>query len=499
MTLFCRIFAAAIFGLLSLQVGLAELPTKPSLDCTPNGNRFDLESLTDAALQSQYAENVAVIVGGGSNGDDLVVGGALDERFLNQEILYNGFYSPTYYVERANSVCAADFEGGLPLIEGVFIPFGAPVPAADAAHGAFFLGTISNNGFDTAVSLAKSTTATLQSPSSCPSGTQSSPATCWPIVSLANVTTSDVQNVALAVDQRISGTGAGDVYVAATTYLSDSTNSQITLSACTNLNLACSSAVVASGSDLNTQYASVQVQPGGGITIAYENVVVPFGEVQFKFVNCTPRGAPNPPTCSAPTLVIAEPNPVWGTPGAINAIFPQMPYHVDRLESNGNITSFLIYDQCAVAQIGDYFCPKAQIVLTFSTDGGSTWSPLQIVGPATGQQFLGSIALDVSTGTVNIAYFSSQNDVLQIQTQVFLAQVLPSQTSVQPPQQITTTLYDGPYGYLGGETDLSVAAGGTGNTGQSRVYIHFTDSVAQGVYNDQSFRIYHNTLTRFEY
>ena len=495
---------ALFSALLLLAIGISLWPSSAAGEtkasgCTPNGNRFDLEALTDAAFYGQYNEAVAVIPNRGGNGTDLVVGGALDERFLNPLIEYDGFYSPSYYVQRDNSNCAADFEGGMPIL-GQFVPVGPPTPAADAAHDAFFIATTSIGGENFAVGIVKSTVANLLNASTCPNGTQESSALCWPLGGIANVTASTVQNPSIAVDQRTSGTGAGDVYIAATTYIYGEVSTQITLSACTNSKLSCSSTVVASGSDSAPQYPTVQVRPDGGITIAYGNGAASYGPVQFKFVNCTPNGAPNPPTCGTPTLVITEPNPALGRPGDIQAFFEQYPYHVDRLEANGKtVTSFLIYDQCAVPQIGDYFCPKAQVVLTYSTDGGNTWSPLQVVGSAVGQQFLSNMALDASTGTVNIAYFSSQNDKLMYHTQLFLAQVPPGQTVAGAPHQITQTPYDGPFGYDEGATDLSLAAGGTGQTGQSVVYFQFTGSTAKGMYNGQAFRIYHNVLTKYQY
>lgn len=483
---------------LSLYSSSAAEETKASPGCTPNGNRFDLEALTDAAFYGQYNEAVAVIPNRGGNDADLVVGGALDERFLNTQIEYDGFYSPSYYVQRDNSTCAADFEGGMPIL-GLFVPVGPPMPAADGAHDAFFIATPSIKGDSFGIGIVKSTAANLLNAATCPNGTQENPAVCWPLANVVNVTSSVIENPSIAVDQRTSGTGAGDVYVAATTYTSNGLSTQITLSACTNSNLNCSSTVVASGTDSAPQYPNIQVRPDGGITIAYGNGAASFGPVQFKFVNCTPNGAPQPPTCGTPTLVVTEPNPALGRPGNIQAFYEQYPYHVDRLEANGKtVTSFLIYDQCAVQQIGNDFCPKTQVVLTDSTDGGNTWSPLQVVGSAAGQQFLANMALDASTGTVNIAYFSSQNDTLTFHTQVFLAQVPPGQTTAGAPHQITQTPYDGPFGYETA-TDLSVAAGGTGQSGQSRVYIHFTGSTAKGIYNGQAFRIYHNVLTRYEY
>jgi hypothetical protein len=155
-------------------------------------------------------------------------------------------------------------------------------------------------------------------------------------------------------------------------------------------------------------------------------------------------------------------------------------------------------------------CPKTQVVIAFSTDAGNTWSPLVPVSPnMPGQQFLGAIALDQSTGTVNIAYYSSQNGALKTRTQVYLAQVPGGQTAVSSINQVTGTLYDGPTGFSGlstynGDTIacncdyIGVAAAGTGKKGQSRAYIHFTGST-NGSFNAQAFPIYTNVLTRFDY
>jgi hypothetical protein len=185
---------------------------------------------------------------------------------------------------------------------------------------------------------------------------------------------------------------------------------------------------------------------------------------------------------------------------------------VDRLEADHKtVTTFYIYDQCAVATYTarevPQTCSKTQVAMTYSTDGGSTWSPIVPISPKTpGQQFLGNIALDESTGTVNIAYYSSQNDPLKLRTQIFLAQVPPGQTTVGAINQVTRQLYDGPTGFLQFDQGdpaaccdyIGVAAAGNGKSGQSHVYIHYTGSVS-GTFNGQKFPIYTNMLTKFDY
>jgi hypothetical protein len=305
------------------------------------------------------------------------------------------------------------------------------------------------------------------------------------------------------------------VYVAAklATFINPGEEEQISLMACTNSTLNCGSSVIVSGKDTSAWYSSVQVRPDGGITVSYAHVVFRFAKsttYEIKFVNCTPHGAPNPPTCSAPTLVATAERlgtPMVGDEADIGDV--AYPWHVDRLEADGKtVTTFLIYDQCAVAPfLSGQDCPKTQTAMTFSTDGGNTWSPFQVVSPNTpGQQFLGNIALDASTGTVNIAYYSTQNDPMQLRTQVFLAQIPPGQTTVGKINQITKSPFDGqPSCVVYGNPALAcgawigVSAAGTGQKGQSRVYIHFTGTTSNGSFNGQKFPTYTNTLTKFEY
>ena len=55
------------------------------------------------------------------------------------------------------------------------------------------------------------------------------------------------------------------------------------------------------------------------------------------------------------------------------------------------------------------------------------------------QQFFGTVATDASRETVNIAYYSTQNDPLQQHLQLFLAQVAPGSTAVGVPHLLTST------------------------------------------------------------
>jgi hypothetical protein len=489
--------------------------------CNPNGNTFNLAPTVNGSLQGQANESVALLLGGGDNGNDLVLGGALDYRQL---IFDSGFPNDVFYVERDNASCAADFEGGLPGITvslfGTFVSIvGYPQALADPIHDAFFMADVRTNGEQLGIGIVRAAAANFLNANNCPSGTQVDTALCWQTGSVANLAAVNTElfNPSIAVDQRNSGTGAGDVYLAVAQQNND-TNAQpqIALSACTNV-LDCGQPVIISGSDTDALYPQVQVRSDGGISISYANVVIKnflIASYEMKFVSCTPNGAPNPPTCNSPILVTNETHPGVTVPGdGLSSTDVAFPRHINRLESDGKtITTFLIYDQCAVAIFelrganDGQVCPKTQVVVASSTDDGNTWSAIVPVSPNTpGQQFLGNIALDQSTGTVNIAYYSSQNDPLNLRTQVYLAQILPGQTTVSKFNQITATLYDGPTGFNLFNGDpvsccdyIGVAAAGTGQSGQSHVYIHFTGA-ADGKLNGQGFPIYTNTLTEFEY
>jgi hypothetical protein len=491
-----------VLSAVSPSYSAAQQPTNPASGCTPSGTRFDLEPLVNAffigshPFQTQASESVALMLGRGGSGDDLVIGTALDARTFGQQ--FNQSYSDAYYVGRDNDKCEADFEGLIPFSTGGI----APLVVADPAHDAFFIATAQQFPV-VGIGIAKSDAATLLNPSSCPNGTQSNPGACWPIDVLANATPAAllVGNPAIAVDQRKTGTGSGDVYVAASQESPGPLN-QITLSACARLNLECSQSIIISGTDTNTEYSTVQVRPDGGITVSYasaSNCDYVCSEIQFKFVTCTPAGAPNPPTCNAPVLVKTESNRTGAGVGDSLVAQSLFPRHVHRLESDGKtVTTFLVYDRCGVPLDG-LVCSQSRVVYTDSTDNGKTWSALQTVGAAAGQQFLGNLALDASTGTVNFAYYSAQNDSrYKIESQVFLAQIAPGQTSVGTPHQITDALFYGSID-LFDRPSIGVAAGGTGKAGQSHVYIHFTGSTTKGTFNGHAFPIIHNILTRFEY
>jgi len=520
--------AAILIATLQLGATTGRAAQPSALGCTPNGNTFNLQAASNAV--GQFNETVAVLRNAGSNGGDLVFGTALDARSLPPLGFLPGQDADAFYVQRSNSACAADLEGELPEIISntgdIYDIFGNPIVVADPAHGAFFVADLRYSG-QFAVGLMKATPATLLNTTQCPNGTEAGPAFCFvSVAQLANIfsvnTSAGLFSPSTAVDQRTNGTGAGDVYIAVVN-IDNNGNSAVFLSACANSLANCTNAVKISGSDTRAANPWAQVRPDGGITVSYveREANTPTSAMDIRFVNCQPGGSPHAPTCAAPLPVVRETQPT-GVPGEVQlspqyvnplvlqATDPTYPKHVDRLESDGTtVTTFMVYDRCDTAGItGDEIftplCPKTDLVMLSSTDDGVTWSPMQKVSGAAGQQFFGNVALDASTGTVNIAYYSTENDPLKTSMQVFLAQVAPGETSPGAPQQITSALYDGPLGGFNGNEELpasyiGLAAGGTGQAGQSRVYIHFSGNVTPGTYNGASFFVTNNILTSFQY
>jgi hypothetical protein len=155
----------------------------------------------------------------------------------------------------------------------------------------------------------------------------------------------------------------------------------------------------------------------------------------------------------------------------------------------------------------DKVCPKTDVVFTSSNNDGASWSPIAKVSASVGQQFFGTIADDASTGTINIAYYSTEEDPFQQQTQVFLAQVLPGTTSIGGTHQLTSAFADvqatPPLSFtlqpvaFGDRIGLSVA--GTGQTGESHAYVTYTWNSVLGTYNSASSPDVNNHLALFQY
>ena len=490
----------------------------PSTGCdTTNGTRFNLEPRLNA--QAQNSESVAFLLDGVSPGVDLVVG-AGNEAAVTVNTRFGNDVHDAYYVHRRGANCNADFEGTLP-----FAGLGAlfPTVVADPARGAFFLADLALSDGQPAMQVARTTAATLLSPTDCPSGTQQVGANpnCWPVGTIAVFMQPENQTAMLfphmSVDPRISGTGAGDVYLAA-----EILNLQkfpaidtVQIIACTNQTLSCGQPVVVSGTDQFAGRPWVQVRPDGLITISYLTFTqAPPSPSEIKFVTCQPQGAPKPPVCSAPHLVAKESFKVASfAPGDDDFDVQLYPKHVNRMESGGTFITFLVYDRCRSIISPPLFgtapvCSKIDLVIGESTNGGATWSTFTPVESAVGHQFMGTISNDVSTGITNIAYYSTQNDPFLQRPQIFVSQIPAGSTTAGTAKAISAAATDLNVGIQdfvvrNGIQDvglqIGLASAGTGTTGQSKLYVHYTWNNVFGISNGTKQPDQNNTLIPFSY
>jgi hypothetical protein len=498
----------------TLAVSLPAQETGPSVTVEPNCNgvRFNLEPRVNAVPQN--TESVDFLPNRVSPGVDLVVGAANDQRAS-----IGGF--DAYYVYRGGAQCGTDFEGT------VSTPAIDPIVVADPARDAFFFAD-EFLSLSQAMEVARTTATNLLSSTACPSGTQlnGSNPNCWPVIGTANFTNPSIPQAELldpymAVDPRTTGTGAGDVYVVAkfenTGAFPAVANVQII--ACTNKQLTCGSPVVVSRSDTFGSYPHVQVRQDGLITVSYWTFTKPFGTqpnpIDIKFATCTPQGAPQPPMCSMPALVATSNVPSLFAPGDSGFHDDLFPKHSNRLEADGNtFTTFLVYDRCqsiiGSPSLATPICSKVDVVVTSSTDGGATWSTPEAVETGAGHQFFGAIRNDTSTETINIAYYSTQDDFFLQRAKVRLRQIVPGSVVPGPANILTTTSTDpdagiqdliepGGLGFVNFGDRIGLAAAGTGTAGQSKIYVHYTWNNVFGMYNGIGQPDQNNTLLGSSY
>lgn len=498
------------------------------------GTRFNLEPHTHAVPQQLQA--VDFIPNGVATNLDLVVGGAYDFRGGGlgspppKNVVWDGSVSG-YYVHRSTTNdCSPQFEGGLPPIVSsgtTYLGNGGVAVAADPQRNAFFVADLrfgSTNNVS-AVGLFRASATTLLNSTLCPNGTHTAAqaTSCWeatPAMVLdpnpPGSLTATLDFPSVVVDERASnsGVGAGDVYVVFEKF--NVTNGGITLIACTNSTLSCSAPIIISNgsTEFGSVDAHVQVRPDGNITVTYvDQNAAPADTVHF--VMCAPSGAPKAPVCGAPTVVANE-NQAIG-PGIFNSLSGlNLPVftaarHADRLEADGKtFTSFVVWDRCNVyfqtPQGSFTTCLNAQVVLSKSTDGGATWSAPVAVNTSPGHQFFPWISTDVSTGTVNIAYYNTAADPSHKRIVVSLNQIAPGSTTIGPPIGMTSrpAPWDAdptqnPFA-IGFDFHFGMKARGMGSAGFSRVYTSFTSTADRpAIYGGERLREQNNNLQKVTY
>jgi len=514
----------------------AALDAAPSVACGAFGAKFNLEPNTPAV--PQQLEAVDFIPNRVGANEDLAVTGSYDFRGAGlgspapPGVTWDGSVSG-YYVHRSTTPdCSPQFEGGLPpIVSGstTYLGNGGVSVAADPQRDAFFVADLrfgSTNDVS-AVGLFRASSMTLLNTSLCPSGTHTAAQakSCWeatPAVVLdpnpPGILNATLDFPSVVVDERPSktGVGAGDVYVTFGDF--NVTTGGIVLIACTNGTLSCSTPLVISkGSpEFGSVDAHVQVRTDGNITVTYVDQNSPPSNT-IHFVMCTPSGAPKAPVCSAPVIVANEnqalgPTIFGGSLSGLNIPVFTAARHADRLESDGKtVTTFVIWDRCNVPfqtpPTGSYStCLNAQVVMSLSTDGGTTWSAPVPVNTSPGHQFFPWICTDTSTGTVNIVYYNTSPDSFHKRMIVSLNQIPAGSTAVGGTVGVTTT--PAPWDAdptqnplaIGFDYHFGMKSRGTGTAGQSRVYASFTSTAdRRAVYSGSQLPEQNNNLQKVTY
>ena len=527
--------AAAPVSRPSPQAGLpaAGQPSAPSIGCgTASGTRFNQEPRTPPDALPQNSPAVDFLFGSGLQGGDLVVGAANDFRGFFGGL---GDSGTGYYVHRNGAdtnPCSPQFEGGLPQISDrvtgeILLGGGDPVVEADPARNAVYIADIRLGSQAATIALFRATSLNLLSSTACPDGTHtaSQAQTCWP----AKIEVNPKQDGSLeflphiAVDPRTigSGTGAGDVYISGT-IATPLFGNLIFLSACKNDLSSCSPGKIVSGPDSNTDESHVRIRPdiatklNGSITLTYVNIsegpppdFTPIYDI--KYVTCTPSGAPAIPSCSSPTLITTETQPISfrggglgnGSLAATGFPFATFPKHDHRQDQNG-VETYVVWDRCKVGLIaGGGICPDADVSLAASNDNGQTWTFGNVDANA-GDQYFPWIVTDVFTNIVNVAYYSTTGDSMNHRPKVLLVQIAPGPSTPDPVgvAQTLTTIGMEPSGdfflrdtFIGNRIGVSARGTSIG----SRAYVHYMHNAVNGIYNGAAAPEQNNHLSQFSY
>lgn len=506
---------------------------------SPAAAVFNLEPATNAQPQNEVTVDFLPGTSGvsvfGISGGDLIVEGANDFRgvsdFLNSGIPTFAGVS-AYYV---GSACSPVMEGALPPLTGIFgesVPMqGDPMVATNQTSNNVYYSTLafstlsaSVKSTTTAVGLFYSTEANLTNPSNCPPAgtthTASQSATCWNTSAngsagiLVNALPGGLQGPleidkpAMAVDQRGSGTGAGDVYVTGTLFDLVDKFSSIFLVACTSNLSACSDPVYISD-DPNSQASDVKVDPYGNITVVYVNYtfngsgVLTGGEI--RYVGCAAAGAPMNPSCNPPVTVNTDANilPQNGPMAANDFRVNSIPSHASLL-NGGAVETYVVWADCVVAPAGETVCPNVTLNGYSATTASGfraltsspSWSQFSAFqGTTIGDLFMPWCTQDLNQNMIDCAIYADTNDTIPLRHRLepFVFQLTPGATA-QSPVGFINSLLDEPaadivlgdsfFGdYIGAAARGPIAGTTAGAGGSTNLYIGYTYNQRQATYN----------------
>jgi hypothetical protein len=297
---------------------------------------------------------------------------------------------------------------------------------------------------------------------------------------------------------------------------------QIFVAACKNDLSVCSSGTIVSGADFNTEASHVRVRPdvatklNGSVTITYTNSsegpppdFAPIYDI--KYVTCTPAGAPAAPTCSSPTIIKSETQPISPRGGGLGNgslattgfTFATFPKHDHRQDQNG-VETYVVWDRCKVGLIaGGGICPDADVALAASNNNGQTWT-FGKVDTKAGDQYFPWIVTDVFTNIINVAYYSTTGDSMNHRAKVVLAQISPGPATPDPVskvQTLTTTGMEPSADFFLRDTFIGnrIGVSARGTSIGSRAYVHYMHNAVNGIYNGASAPEQNNHMSEFSY
>jgi hypothetical protein len=142
------------------------------------------------------------------------------------------------------------------------------------------------------------------------------------------------------------------------------------------------------------------------------------------------------------------------------------------------------------------------VMLTTSTDNGTTWSTPVSVDTANGHHFLPAITTDASTGVVHVAYYSTEGDVFNHAVRVLRNQINPGSVSPGVPQ-VVTPVHDTINNSFSDAIllDLYLGAKARGNStgSNSRLYFSFDSTTVSGVYEGDPAPDANNTIFQLSF
>jgi hypothetical protein len=348
-----------------------------------------------------------------------VLSGTNDYRgLLDPEGNFTGWYFST------NGGRTVANEGLLPGVDvnGASLPSGGdPVVQSDRDCNLYAasLNYLDPSEGDSAVGLYRTTPDTL---ATCPQGADPDSLThpeCWPD-RRAVATTTVAGGVGQFLDKEWfdvgrSGDAGNVIWVVYSDFAQDVnapagfTGAQIKAVRCTADLGDCTDPIVISGTDQDVQFGDVTIAPDGSVLITWVQIE---GELEGTAQTFTVKAAVAEPgsTTFGPTHVVAvesNPLPFGGFLHANDfrtATYPKsiMPVvHGDRMP-------YVIWERCRYRLL-DNICEESQIVMSRSTDGGTTWTNPKVVSRG-GDNYFPAVSDEVGSPRFVLAWFTNRYD-----------------------------------------------------------------------------------------